>query len=292
MKKIFILLICLLLLIGCETESVHQGKRIALVISSRSNPFFESIVEYSEFECEKLGYELVVLDSQNDLKLESEHFDEIDAFDVVILNPVEGEGSSEHVIKANQIGVPIITLDRSVERGKVVTHIASDNYSGGRLAGEFIESVIRPEDKLLLVEGIVDTTANKRRVDGINDYLREVDIVIDQTIVANFNRQEAYELTVGLDLDDIDLVFAANDEMALGVLDAMREKNSFAVIVGFDGTDQAMQAIKSGYIAATVAQQPNLLAKHSIEAVEKILNDETVEEEIYVALKLVSLLIK
>ena len=101
--------------------------------------------EGAEAKAKELGYELVVLDSQNDPAKEVSNMEDITTKDVslVLLNPVDSDAAAASVQIANGASIPVVTLDRAANGGKVETHIASDNIAGGKMAGEYVVASIR-----------------------------------------------------------------------------------------------------------------------------------------------------
>lgn len=83
-------------------------------------------------------------------------------------------------------------------------------------------------------------------------------------------------------------VFAQNDEMALGALRAIKASGKNILVVGFDGTDDAVKAVNGGQLAATIAQQPEKIGELGIEAADKVLKGEKVDAQIPVPLKVVT----
>ncbi|MBI9011223.1 MAG: substrate-binding domain-containing protein [Clostridiales bacterium] len=292
MKKMIMLIIVIMIsLVSCHEETeLEDSRKIAFMISTLENPFFHELSQHAEIEANKVDIDLVILDSKNSVDIEKENFINLKNIDVIILNPVDSELSSDIVLLANKKGIKVITVDRQVTKGYVVSHIESDNYLGGQMAGEFIESLLRKDDNILMLEGIQDTTANDMRIQGITDYFDDNEIDVQYTEIANFNRKEAELLLLKDNLiNEIDVAFAANDEMALGILDAARQVNHFVTIIGFDGTKEAIDAVSNGYMAGTITQQPDLLAKYSIKAACDISKGLEISSSIKVKLKLVSI---
>lgn len=183
-------------------------------------------------------------------------------------------------------------MDRAAEGGEVVTHIASDNVLGGRMAGEFIAELLGGKGKVVELEGIPGTNAARERGQGFNEIITqypEIEVVARQE--AGFDR--ARGLTVMENIlqaqPEIDAVFCHNDEMALGAIIAIEAAGRAAEIqvVGFDATDDAVKAVQEGRMLATIAQQPRLMGQLGVEYAVKVLQGEAVEKFIPVALELV-----
>lgn len=291
MKKI-ILFMMLLFLIGCSSDENTDLNRVGVILSSLDNPFFMSIEEGMLHEASKHNFDIIILDSKNDLNLEKENFEHLidQDVDIILLNVVDSDSSSEIVQKANDLEIDIITIDRTTVYGSVLSHISSDNYKGGILAGELVNQLSEFEDNLLILEGIIETNANEQRIAGFLSIL-DIEINIIGRTSAYFSREMAYE-TVKQSIEDkinIDCIFAANDEMAIGALEAVLEKKQNISVIGFDGTDEALEAVSNGYMAGTVAQQASLIGEISIKNVNRYLDGEDIEEEILVPLQMITI---
>lgn len=113
---------------------------IALVVSTLNNPFFVSLKDGAQKEADKLGYNLVVLDSQNNPAKELANVQDLTVrgTKILLINPTDSDAVGNAVKMANQANIPVITLDRQATKGEVVSHIASDNVLGGKIAGDYI----------------------------------------------------------------------------------------------------------------------------------------------------------
>lgn len=288
MKRVVIwIVLCMMILSSCSTT---KSEKIVVMMSSLENPFFDEIASYTLLMAEMNGLDLVVLDSKNNVEEELKQYKTQNDIGILILNPVDSKESSEIVKDANSREIPVITIDRNVDSGDVITHITSDNYEGGVMAAKFLESLYEEDAKVILLEGIQGAPVNDLRVEGFIDYLSSKSIFIDKTFVGHFERKLAREaLRTCETLSDDYIVFATNDEMALGAIDVMLEKEIYMVVIGFDGTSSAVNAVGTGFLAGTVAQQPEMFAKHCIDTVKKISADEEVSSEILIGLKMIAI---
>lgn len=291
MKRLIIVTLIVIcgLTIGQFFLDKEEEASVLMLMSSTENAFFKEIADYARDLAEKKGMNLILMDSQNDAETEYNNFKKIKNIQVLVLNPTDGELSSKVVLEANARDIPVITMDRQVKKGYVTSHIGSDNMEGGRLGARYLRRIIGPEDVILVLEGIKDTSANAQRMAGFFEAAEFHKIQVDLVRGANFNRKDAYDLVKeeGL-LDWATAVFATNDEMALGVLDLCIEEKKYVKIVGFDGSREALEAIESGYMNGTVAQQTFLIADKCMEAVEKVINGESVETISLVDLKMIT----
>lgn len=191
--------------------------------------------------------------------------------------------------KSVEAGIPVITVDRSSNGGEVVSFIASDNMAGGMMAGEFIVEKLGGKGKVVELEGVSGTSAARERGEGFNKAIEGTDIEVVAKQTADFDRVKGLEVMENIlqSQPEIDAVFAHNDEMALGALEAIKASGRDIMVVGFDATDDAVAAVEAGEMAATVAQQPALIGSMGVETAMKVLNGESIEASVPVELKLV-----
>lgn len=265
--------------------------KVGLSVSTLNNPFFVSMKEGVEQEAEAQGMEVVVVDAQNDAAKQVNDVEDLiqQGVDILLINPTDSAAISTAVQSANSLGIPVITLDRSAEKGEVATLVSSDNEKGGEIAGEYIVEQVGEGAKVAELEGVPGASATRERGAGFHNIADEqLDVVAKQT--ANFDRTEGLTTMENMlqGNPDIEAVFAHNDEMALGAYQAIQSSGRDILVVGFDGNDDAMSSIKNGNLSATVAQQPIEIGKLAIQAGDDVLQGNDVEDTIPVPLKLVT----
>ncbi len=274
------------------TEKSENGKiKVGLSVSTLSNPFFVSLRDVIVEEAEAKGMEIIVVNSQDDPATEISNIEDLiqQGVDVLIINPTDSSAVSSAVQSANSANIPVITIDRSAEQGEVETLITSDNVAGGEMAAEFIYDQLGEGAKVAELEGVSGASATRERGEGFHRIADEkLDVVASQP--ADFDRIKG--LTVMENTlqghSDIEAVFAHNDEMALGAVEAIQAAGKNIIVVGFDGIEDAIDAVEAGDLTATIAQRPDLMGKEAIKAAEKILNGEELEDIIKVPLDLVT----
>jgi ribose transport system substrate-binding protein len=295
MKKfIALLMAACLLAVLFSGLALADAKPIGLVLSTLNNPFFVTLRDGAAEQARKLGYQLIVLDSQNDSAKESFNIEDLiqQKVGAILINPVDSGAVVNAVRAANRAKIPVLTIDRSANGGEVVTHIASDNVAGGQMAGEYIVNLLKGKGKVVELQGVPGTSAARDRGKGFNEVIAKnpgIKVVAQQE--AGFDRQKG--LTVMENIlqaqPEIDAVFCHNDEMALGALKAIQAANrSGIIVVGFDATDDAVKAVNDGLMAATVAQQPSLMGSLGVENAVEVMKGNKVPASIPVALKLVT----
>lgn len=278
-----------------EEDNGDGDVTIGFSVSTLNNPFFVTLADGTEAAAEEAGYKVITSDAQDDPSKQLNDIDDLlqQDIDILIINPVDSDAVVSAVESANNTNIPVITVDRSSEGGEVVAHIASDNTAGGEMAGEFIEEQLGGEGSIVELEGIPGASATRERGAGFHNIVDEIEgleVIAKQT--ANFDRTEGLSVMENIiqGAEKVDAVFAHNDEMALGALEALEAENMLddVIVVGFDATDDAVAAVEEGRMNATVAQLPELLGEKSVEIAGRVINGETVEEFIPVELELVN----
>ncbi|WJG80583.1 ribose ABC transporter substrate-binding protein RbsB [Salmonella enterica subsp. enterica serovar Gallinarum] len=264
---------------------------IALVISTLNNPFFVSLKDGAQKEADKLGYNLVVLDSQNNPAKELANVQDLTVRGTnLLINPTDSDAVGNAVKMANQAKIPVITLDRQATKGDVVSHIASDNVLGGKIAGDYIAKKAGEGAKVIELQGIAGTSAARERGEGFQQAVAAHKFNVLASQPADFDRTKGLNVMQNLLTahPDVQAVFAQNDEMALGALRALQTAGKADVmVVGFDGTPDGEKAVKDGKLAATIAQLPDQIGAKGVEVEDKVLKGEKVQAKYPVDLKLV-----
>ena len=290
MNKMLTLIAVAVMSLSAATQAAEQS--MALVVSTLNNPFFVTLKEGAEAKAKELGYQMVVLDSQNDPAKELANVEDLAVRKVsaILVNPTDSAAVGNAIMLANKAGIPVLTLDRGANVGEVKAHIASDNVAGGKMAGDFIASKLGKNIDVIQLEGIAGTSAARDRGEGFAQAVQANGFKVLASQPADFDRTKGLNVMENLLAahPDVKAVFAQNDEMALGALRATQAAGKQVLIVGFDGTDDGKAAVKSGKLGATVAQQPALIGAIGVETADKVLKGESVEKYIPVPLQVVS----
>ncbi|MDX5630558.1 MULTISPECIES: ribose ABC transporter substrate-binding protein RbsB [unclassified Brenneria] len=292
MKKLATLVSAVALSAAVSTNALAKDT-IALVVSTLNNPFFVSMKDGAQKEADKLGYQLVVLDSQNNPAKELANVQDLTVrgAKVLLINPTDSDAVGNAIKLANQAKIPVITLDRVANSGEVVSHVASDNAFGGKSAGDFIAKKVGEGAKIIQLEGIAGTSAARERGAGFMQSAENNKFAVLASQPADFDRTKGLNVMQNLLTahPNVQAVFAQNDEMALGALRALQTAGKTDVlVVGFDGTEDGVKAVESGKLAATVAQRPEQIGVIGVETADKTLKGEKVQAVIPVDLTLVT----
>jgi len=299
----------LAVLTGCSTQSSVETQpqpqasgdagaaddkvTIGLAISTQNNPFFVTLKEGAEKAAQEAGAELIVVDAQDDTAKQISGVEDLiqKKVDVLLINPTDGAAIGTAIEAANKANIPVITVDRAAESGQVVSHIASDNVKGGQMAGEYILEALGGKGNIVELQGIAGTSAARDRGQGFHNAVDGKDgVKVVASQPADFDRAKGMSVMENIlqGNKDIQAVFAHNDEMALGALQAIEAAGLNIPIVGFDATDDAVKAVNEGKLAATVAQKPALIGEMAVKTALQVTKGEKVENFIPVELELVT----
>jgi ribose transport system substrate-binding protein len=308
MKRLFLSFV---LFSFCLSVSCNRGKngnaggtpRIALVMKTQNNPFFIDMQRGAEEAARRLGVSLIVQAAERDSDVERQMqiIENLIQTDLQALC-VTPSGSTEIVpalVKAEARGIPVLIVDTRLDSAAAAgagvhakTFIGSDNYEGGRLAGEFLISKFGGKARLAILEGVPGHETNDSRLRGFHsviDLATGMEIVASQA--ANFERDQGFNVFQNIlqAHPEVQALFACNDMMALGAVEAVAAagKAGEVTIIGFDAIADARQAIKAGTLAASVAQFPDEMGRMAVESAVKIINGEALPSYLPVKIDLV-----
>ena len=282
------------LLAGCGGGGGGGGKiTIGLALSTLQNPFFVTIRDAARQAASSRDATLQISDGRDDASKQVNDIQDMitRGVDVLIINPVDSDAVVTSVKAANDADIPVITVDRAANGGDVASHIASDNVSGGKQAAQYLFKQLGGKGTVAELEGIPGTSAARDRGKGFQQALSGasgIKLVSKQT--ANFDRNQGFNVAQNIFQanPDLDGLFAQNDEMALGAVRAAKQGGKNVKIMGFDAIPDAIKAIEAGDMVGTIAQQPALMGKRSVETAIKIADDESVPKTQPVPIKLVT----
>jgi inositol transport system substrate-binding protein len=237
-------------------------------VMARKNAFIEAAKSDADIEVN-------FSDANNDA---SKQLDQIDNFiaqkvNAIVVVPVDYQGLVPGVEKANAAGIPVIALGIQSAGGKY-TFVGSKNIDAGRLQGEFMKANLPKDAKILYLEGTPGLSHTQERKKGFDEALGRSDVTTLASLSANYDRAEGMKVTEDWiqSFPKFDGIIAANDQMALGALEALKGANRLngVLISGVDGVPDALTAIKADEMSQTIFQDATGQAKAAFEVVEGI----------------------
>ena len=264
---------------------------VAFVPKALNSPFWAAMEQAAEREAATQGVHLVSLaaDRETDVERQYQIIENLIQQDVdaILLAPSGSKELVPAIRKANDAAIPVLLLDTRIDPqaaesvgARVVTYIGSDNFEGGAVAGRYLATKLGGEGSVAIIEGISGhETADQRRLGFLSgiDEVPGVRVVASQT--ANWERALAYNVAENLlqAHPELDAIFAANDEMALGALEAVAAAGRLGEVhvVGFDAIPDALANIRSGRLLGSVAQFPGEMGRLGVAHAAALLRDGT-----------------
>lgn len=278
---------------GDAVPEAESEKLIGVSLMTLTNPFFKVIGDNITAEAEKHGYKTVVLSAEEDAAKQDNQVKEfiVKRCAAIVLAPYDSKAIATSIAEADAAGIPVFTVDNAclVDDAKVVTHVATDNYYGGRQAAEAIIEVLGEGGGKIAILDHKVTESCKLRVDGFKSVLNdhngnaENKIEIVAELPSGGNRETGHRSTQDIVQANPDLkgVFAINDPSALGAYAALTEANmqDDVVIIGFDGQPQGKEAILEGKIYADPIQFPDQMGVMIVEKIMSYFDGEKLDPE-------------
>lgn len=278
---------------GGSTGSKASGASgaIGLSISTQNNPFFVTLAEGAKKAAKRAGVPLTVVDASDDATKQVSDIEDLVSknVSVLIVNPVDSDAVTGAVEAAIAKGVRVISVDRVVNGVDIDCQIASDNVAGAELATQYIVDTLGENVKTAELVGTSGASAAIDRSQGFHNIAdKKLKVVASQT--ADFDRTQGMTVMENMLQADssIQAVFAGNDEMALGAVEAISGAKKDVLVVGFDATDDAIEAIRQGRMGATIAQQPDLIGSTAVENAIRLTKGESIPKEIPVEVTLIT----
>jgi ribose transport system substrate-binding protein len=287
-----------------DAPAKPAGPRVALVLKTLNSPFFLEMQRGAQEAARERGIDLVVQAAEREIDVEKQ----MQIVENLIQTKVAAllvtpSGSKEIVpalAKAKAAGIPVVIVDTMVDPAAAkeagvqpASFVGSDNYEGGRLAGEHLVKISGGQAKVALLEGIPGHETGDSRLRGFKDAVsKHPGIVIKASQPANWERDLGFTVFQNMlqAHPDVDSLFACNDMMALGAIEAIAAagKTGKIRVIGFDAVDDARQAMTQGTMVASVAQRPDQMGRIAVETASKLLSGQTVPADQRVPIELVA----
>lgn len=264
------------------------------------NPFFKIIADSLTAEARKNGFQVIVSDAERDVQEQTKHVENFLAQKVsaIVLNPTDRIAIGPAIKKANEAGVPVFTCDLEceVKDVEVAGHVGTDNYQGGKLAGQAMLEVLGDNGGQVLILHFKQANSCVERVRGFREVIDKHNegrtsgkIEMVELEGGGLQDQGFRAAADGLQAHpNLAAIFAINDPSALGAWTALKQvgKTEQVKIIGFDGQLEGKQAIKEGKFYADPIQFPEKMGVITMQNILKHLDGEPFERVIYIPTEL------
>lgn len=279
--------------------------QIAFIPKTLNNPFFITMEEGAKAAADKAGVELIVQAAEREIDVEKQMqimenmiTKKVDA---IMISPSGSKEIVPAIKKANDAGIPVLILDTKVDKAaadaegaKTATFIGSDNYNGGQIAADYMIEKLGGKGEIAVIEGIAGHETSDARVGGFKDRIKEKapDIKIAASQTAQWERDKGFDVFQNMLTANPNIkgVFAASDLMALGAVEAIAQakKTGEIIVLGFDASNDAKQAIKDGTMDGSIAQYADEMGRLGVESAVAFLKGTKIEEYIPTKVELIT----
>jgi ribose/xylose/arabinose/galactoside ABC-type transport system permease subunit/ABC-type sugar transport system substrate-binding protein len=259
-----------------------EGLTVAFVPKQIGNPFWITMRKGAEAEAARLGVRVVTLapDRETDVERQHQIIENLieQRVHALLIAPSGAREVIPAIKKANQANIPVLIVDSDIDRptataagASTVTYIGSDNFAGGRIAGEAVARWLEGQGEVAVLEGTPGHESTDQRRKGFAAALQAhpgVRIVASQTASAERARGFSVAQNILQAHPNLRAIFGANDEMALGALEAVAAagRGESVRVVGFDAAPDALTNIRAGRMAGSVAQFPSEMGRMGVRA--------------------------
>ena len=267
---------------------------IGVSLLTLTNPFFKTIGDVMTKEGKKQGYEVVVVAGENDPARQKDQVKDfiVKKVSAIVLSPCDSRSIGTAIQDANKASIPVFTVDIACldKTANVIAHVATDNYSGGKLAGEAMVEAIGGKGKVAILD-YPEVESVIQRTKGFKEVLSaHKDITIVAQLPGGGDRDKSFSAAQDIlqGNPQLDGIFAINDPSALGAVAALEKagRADKVKVIGFDGQLEARKAIKDGKIYADAIQYPDKIAQMAIATITKYMAGETVPPEVLIPTQL------
>lgn len=296
-KKLFIiplLVVMLALLAGCggnqaaDKSDAGKDKKITVgvVLKAANSDYWKIVTAGAQKAGKDLGVEVKVLgpNAETDVTGQVSMIEDqiVKKVSALVVAPSQPSSVIPAFDKAKAANIPVVLADTDAKWDSKVSFVGTGNLAGGKQAGEYLGKKLGKGAKVAILRGALGDPTHDERANGAKEAMVAAGINI--VTVQPANSERAMGMTVMENIlqanKEIQGVFATNDEMALGALQALAAVGKQIPVVGFDGSPDALKSIKEGKLDSSIAQSPFNIGKMSVEAAVKAAKGESVEKRI------------
>ena len=284
--------LALLTLVQSVLAAPIKKTQIGVSLLTLTNPFFRDLGEAMKDEAAKHGMDVVLVSGEFDAAKQRNQVADfiVKRSAAIVLSPCDSKAVGTAIAEANKAGIPLFTVDIAALAGgaKVVSHVATDNLGGGRLAAQAMIEALggrgniaildhpEVESVMLRTKGFEEELAKQKEAKGVN-------IQVVAKLPGGGTKDKSFRAAEDLMQAHPELngIFAINDPSALGAVAALEKGGKLAQVkvVGFDGMPEGKQAIKAGQIYADPIQFPDKIGRTAVQTIRKYLDGDDVPSE-------------
>lgn len=260
-----------------STVAPAAEQKYAIVLKTLSSPFWQSMESGVKEKAKELGIQVDVYaaNSEDDVEGQVTVVENLlsQGYVAIGVAPLSADNLVNVVAEANKKGILVSDIDEKINMealttagGSLVSFVTTDNKSIGKMAGEYIAKQIGSGD-VAIIEGKAGNASGEDRKAGAQAAFEAAGLKIVDSQPADWDRTKAFDLATNLISKNADLkaIYCCNDTMAMGAQEAVTNSGKDIKVVGTDGNEDAIQSVKDGALAATIAQDPAQVGARSLE---------------------------
>lgn len=288
---------------AANDSAAKKSYKIALVMKTLTNPFFVTMEQGARQAEKDLGIELIVKTGAQETSIEQQIaiVEQLikDKVAAIVIAPAGSVELVPVLKKAMDSGIKVVNIDNKLDEAACqrlaltdVPYISVDNEEGAYLSANHIVKMVKAPAQAMIFEGILTAkNAQDRKNGALRAFGENPQIKVVNSQSANWKIDEAYELATKTfaKYPKVELLFCANDMMAMGAIQYLKEKGKTNVkVASFDNLQEVQALLETGMLKATVDQQANRQGYMGIETAYKMLSGEPVESLVLIPVKLIT----
>jgi ribose transport system substrate-binding protein len=243
---------------GSASSFAQSGERVAVFTKNQTNPFFQAFRLGADSAAKQMNAQVIhyVPTKPDSIPEQMSQVEDVIVKkpNAIVFTPVDYKALVPAVSKINAAKIPVVNATDRSESGNFVAFVGASDYKLGLETGNTLVRALNGKGNLVIIEGVKGTLTNSDRVRGFNDAIKQAPgIKILASQPGNYQRLQALQVMENLlqSHPQLDGVLAANDAMASGAIEALEGANRKALVIGINGTKEAVDAIKAGKLLAT-----------------------------------------
>lgn len=257
---------------------------IGAALLTQSHPFYQAMKTSLEAEAKTQGVDLIVTIADQDLNRQISQVEDFinRKVNAIIITPVDSDGIAGGIAKAKEAGIPVVTVDIKANGAAVDTHVATDNYTGGRIAAEAMAQYLGERGTVGLIT-YPELQSVRDRIQGFKDQIKNYENITVVTELPGRTREEARSASEDMltAYSDLNGIFGFGDDMAIAATLTAEQRGLPVTVVGFDGLQEARDFVdKNGAFKAVVRQFPEKMGQEGVRMAIALVRGESVPAEI------------
>lgn len=272
---------------GASATGETKKVKIAVVLKAINSDYWKQVKAGAVDAGKALNVEVKVVgpNAETDIAGQASMMEDQIVRDVsaLIVAPSQPSAALTTFDKADAAKIPVILIDTDAKWDKKKSFVGTGNEAGGKVGGDYIAKNLKAGDDIVMIRGALGDATHDERIKGAKDAILAAGFKVSAIQPADSDRNKAMSVMQNLlqTHPKVKAVFCSNDEMALGAVRALKAANKEDVmVVGFDGSPDALNSIIAGELTASVAQSAYNIGKAGVEAAFKVAKGEKISPRI------------